>query len=95
MILRPAGRPIACAPLGIIVTSPEILLDDIRRGAAHPAAIVNLSATLTSAYRELANVVFTASQVPVLGAPCVGVVASKSFLPFDQALASEYLGSNL
>lgn len=79
---------------GIVSTEPRKLLDDVR-GGARLAAIVNLSATLTPAYRELAEVVFAGSGVPVMGAPGVGVAGSKSFLPLDEALAAEYLGEQL
>lgn len=80
---------------GMTLTQPEELLDRIREGAADPAAIVNLSATLTAAYRDLARLAFTTRRVPVFGAPGVELIASKSFLPFDQALAQEYLGEPL
>jgi len=80
---------------GITVTRPEELLDRIRQGAADPTAMVNLSATQTAAYRELARVTFTKSPVPVLGAPGVELIASKSFLPFDEALVAEYLDEQL
>jgi hypothetical protein len=81
--------------LGVCVTQPEDLLDRIRISAADVSAIVNLSATMTSAYRQLAEVAFVTAKIPVMGAPCVGLTASKSFLAFDQALATEYLGEHL
>ena len=81
--------------LGICVTQPEDLLDLIRRGAAHVSAIVNLSATMAFAYRQLAEATFVTAKTPVMGAPCVGLTASKSFLAFDQALATVYLGEQL
>ncbi len=80
---------------GITVTQPEELLARIREGAVDLTAIVNLSATLTAAYQDLARVAFTQCRVPVLGAPCVELIATKSFLPFDGALAEAYLGEPL
>lgn len=80
---------------GMTVTQPEELLGLIREGASDPAAIVNLSATMAGSYLDLARFVFATGQVPVFGAPGVELVASKSFLPFDQALAEEYLGEGL
>jgi Circularly permuted ATP-grasp type 2 len=80
---------------GITVTQPDELLAWMRKGAANPSAIVNFSATMTSAYQDLAIVAFTGSSLPVMGSPCVGLIASKSFLPCDERLATEYLGEKL
>jgi hypothetical protein len=80
---------------GITVTQPGELFAWMRTGAANPSAIVNFSATMTSVYRDLAMVAFTGSSLPIMGSPCVGLIASKSFLPCDERLATEYLGEKL
>jgi hypothetical protein len=80
--------------LGITVVEPKELIDQVRRGTK-VAAIVNLSSTLTSSFRDLATLVFRELEIPIFGAPCVGLIASKSFLPFDEALARLYFGEPL
>jgi hypothetical protein len=80
---------------GVTVTQPDELLAWMRKDAANPSAIVNFSATMTSAYQDLAMAAFTGFSLPVMGSPCVGLIASKSFLPFDEHLATECLGEKL
>jgi hypothetical protein len=77
--------------LGISVIQPDELLDEIAKGRADPAAIINLSTTLSPAYHQLADIVFTNRDVPVFGAPSVGIIASKSFHALGNALISLYL----
>ena len=77
--------------LGISVTQPDELLNTIAKGRAEPAAIINLSATLSSAYQKLADTVFTDWDIPVFGAPSVGLIASKSFHALGDALIALYL----
>ena len=80
---------------GIAVTDPDELLDRLCRETTEISAIVNLSSTMSPAYQSLATYFFKMSNVPVFGAPCVGLVASKSFLPFDEDLARLYLDEPL
>jgi hypothetical protein len=80
---------------GVTVTQPDELFALMRKGAANPSAIVNFSATMTSVYQDLARVAFKGSGLPVMGSPCVGLIASKGFLPCDERLATEYLGEKL
>jgi len=77
--------------LGMRVTQPDALLNTIAEGRAEPAALINLSATLSAAYHQLADTVFTDRAVPVFGAPSVGLIASKSFHALGDALIALYL----
>jgi hypothetical protein len=78
--------------LGIALRQPDSLLDEIVAGNARPTAIINLSSTQALAYQRLASEVFTDSELPTFGAPCVGVVASKCFHALGDELVSLYLG---
>jgi hypothetical protein len=77
--------------LGVSVTQPDTLLRTMNEGRVGPAALINLSTTLSSAYHQLADTVFTDRTVPVLGAPSVGLIASKSFHALGDALITLYL----
>jgi hypothetical protein len=77
--------------LGIAAYQPEELLAGLLGGEFRPSALINLSATQASAFKDLARKVFTNSDLPTFGAPCVGVVASKSFHALGDGIVSLYL----
>lgn len=80
--------------LGMVVAQPDELLEGLATRGADPAAIFNLSATLTPDYQRLANRVFADRDIPVFGAPSVGLIASKSFHSLGNALISLYLNES-
>jgi hypothetical protein len=73
--------------LGIIVTQPEQLLDR----AIQPSALINLSATLVPSVQQMAEAIFAGREMPVFGAPAVGLVASKGFHALGHELTTFYL----
>lgn len=77
--------------IGVVVTQPSELFERLANGSVYLSALINLSATLTREYRRLASLLFQKRGIPLFGAPCVGLVASKSFHALGGALASLYL----